>query len=125
MPRTAARIVGTAGADAVWGIESDYRSLQSGLVVSVTRKSTGEKDTILDYEGFVAAAIYFDDREEIELEVICKAGSSPTAAPVRGTTLTVGAYKFLVDGSDLAWERRGWKKLKTQATYHPNVELPA
>jgi hypothetical protein len=119
MARTAARTVGTAGATAVWGIESDLRALQSGLVVSVTRKSTGEKDHILDYEGFEQAVVYFADKEEVELEVICLAA---TTAPLRGTTLTIGSVKFLVDGSDLAWAQRGHKKLKTQATYYPNVE---
>ncbi len=119
MARTAARKIGTAGATAVWGIESELQALQSGLVVSVTRKDTGEKDVILDYEGFEAAVVFFGDKEEVELEVICLAA---TVAPARGTTLTIGTTKFLVDGSDRAWQQRGWKKLKTQATYYPNVE---
>lgn len=117
MARTAARIKGQA---AVWGIETAYKSLQSGLVRSVTRKVTGEKDYIYDEEGFTIAQIFFDDREEVELEVICASG---TAAPANGDTLTISSIAFLVQDSDLAWEQRGWKKLKTRATYFPNLTL--
>jgi len=117
MARTAARIKGQA---AVWGIEANYKDLQSGLVRSVTRKNSGEKDYIYDYEGFTIAQIFFDDREEVSLEVVCKAD---TAAPANGDTLTVGGVAFLVQDSDLAWEQRGWKKLRTNATFFPNVVL--
>jgi hypothetical protein len=117
MPRTAAKIKGQA---AVWGIESAYQSLQSGLVRSVTRKATGEKDYIYDYEGFTITEVFFDDREEVELEVICK---SDTTAPADGDTLTISTVAFLVQDSDIAWEQRGWKKLKTRATYFPNMTL--
>ena len=117
MPRTAAIIKGQA---AVWGIESDLQALQSGLVRSVTRKKTGEKDVIYDYEGFTIAQIFFDDREEVELEVLC---TSDTVAPANGDTLTIGAVSFLVQDSDLAWEQRGWKKLRTRATFVPNLTL--
>ncbi|WP_448579267.1 hypothetical protein [Thermosphaera sp.] len=115
MPRTAARIKGES---AVWGIESDLRGLQSGLVLSVSRKRNVETDSIYDHEGYTIAQIYYDEREEVELEVICK---SDTTAPAAGDTLTIGAVQFLVQDSELIWENRGWKKLRTRATYYPNL----
>lgn len=117
MSRTAARIKGQA---AVWGIEAAHKDLQSGLVRSVTHKKSGETDFLYDHEGFTIAEVFFDDREEVELEVVCKAD---TAAPANGDTLAIGGVSFLVQGSDFGWEQRGWKKLKTQATYFPNLTL--
>jgi len=119
MTRQAAAIKGQS---AVWGIESEMQTLQSGIVRSVTRKKTGEKDYLYDYEGFTITQIFFDDREEVELEVVCK---SDTVAPTNGATLAIGSVSFLVQDSDLAWEQRGWKKLRTRATYFPNLTLGA
>jgi hypothetical protein len=115
--RTAASIKGQT---AVWGVETAYQSLQSGIVRSVTRKKTGERDYLYDYEGFTIAQVFFDEKEEVELEVVCK---SDTAAPTNGDTLAIGTVNFLVQDSQVMWEQRGWKKLKTTATYFPNLTL--
>lgn len=120
MARTAALLKGTDISTAVWGIESDYRALQSGLVRSVTRKKSGERDVIYDYEGFTIGQVFFDEKEEVSLEIICK---SATAVPANGDTLTIGSTSFLVQDTEVMWEQRGWKKLKTNATYFPNLTI--
>lgn len=105
------------GHTAVWGVGSIY----TGLITRASRKKNGETEVIYDSNGFVITKIFFDDKQECEIELIFESG---TTEPTRGDAITFNSQAgFLVENTELMWEQRGWKKLKIQATFHVNIDL--
>lgn len=103
------------GTEALWGIGNIY----SGLLQSARRRKTGEDDMIGDGDGQTVTKIFFDDRYEWELELICQ---SATPEPDRGDALTIDSDTacFVLD-TELQWEWRGWKRLRITAHKFANI----
>lgn len=115
---TTATIKGVQG---IWGIETAYSGvLGAASVMRVRSRSAAQKDFLYDDDGFTSAVVYFDDKEEVNIEITMKADTTDVAP---GDELTLDTLTFLIDDPERNWDQRGWKKLTIPATYYPNVDL--
>lgn len=85
----------------------------AGIIVSVRDTLTGEMVEVPDENGFTVAAIFFNDKNEGEVELIVKA-SYP--ALKRGDDVTImGVSGYLCQEVERMWEQKGVRKLRVKA----------
>ena len=110
------------GRQAVWGIGDSLESgdtYSSGICTSCGRDKVGEDDFLYDDNGFVIAQNFFNEHDELSVEIICEAA---TAQPERGDKIQInGVADALVQSSKLKWQQRGWKGLSVSAKKWPNL----
>ena len=107
------------GRNAIWGMEhTDGDTYASGLVVDKNWNITGETDFIFDDNGFTITEIFFDDRDELEVNIICE---SATALPARGDEINLCGISCLVQSAGLVWNNRKWKMLSVKVTRYVNL----
>lgn len=100
----------------LWGTSSG--TTLAGIIVRVRNQLSGEMVEVPDENGFAAAAIYFNDKNECEVEMIVKS-SYPTL--VRGDSVTImGITGCLVDTYEKVWEQKGVRKYNVKATKFTN-----
>jgi len=78
----------------------------------------GETDYIFDEDGFTITQIFFDDRDECSIDVLCE---TATAQPDRGDDVQICGLACIVQDSTLKWEKKGWKMLNVKAKKFPNL----
>jgi DNA/RNA endonuclease YhcR with UshA esterase domain len=86
----------------------------SGIIVSVRDQLTGEMVEIPDEVGFTVTVVFFNDRDECEVQLIVK-----TSVPdlKRGDAVTIaGIDNCLVTEREVNWEQKGARKLTVKAT---------
>lgn len=101
-----------AGVTAVWG-SSEVGDPGFGKVVSGKRAHASEKDFIFDEDGETVGEIFFDEKDELEISVLCK---SAMTNPVTSGSITIAGLAGLIQDWDLAWENKSTKKLNIKAT---------
>jgi len=102
----------------VWGSNGVY---STGIIVSGSKQLSGEKMEVKDNNGFVVAAIYFDDKNQCDFEMIVQ-----TAAPdlARGDQITIcGLLNCLVDETDEKWAQNDVRKFSVKATKYLGMTL--
>lgn len=113
-------IVGTAGADIEFGTgEVGYTAI--GTIVSGGHDHGGDKLEIKGRQGGVIAVVYFNDKDECEIEVIFDSSAS---LPERGDSLSLcGLANVLCDGWKKAWENEKECMLTIRATRYDNLAV--
>lgn len=106
----------------LWGANGVYSGTGSGFVTSGSDELTGEKQEVQDELGQTVAAIYFDDKHNVEFEAIIKT-SAPTLARGDGLTICGLAYA-LVDSVTKLWENKGVQKYRVKATKYSAISAP-
>ena len=107
------------GRQVVWGIvpgAGDTHS--SGIITRIGHKKAGAEDFVFDNEGFTIAQIFYDDIDEVSVDVMCE---SATAIPERGDAITIAGCAALVQSAEVAWEQKAVKKLNITAKKFVNL----
>jgi hypothetical protein len=99
----------------VWGAGG---AASLGKIQSGSRKLGGDKIELLDEEGEVFSAIYFNDKNECEFEAIFL---STVILPVRGDAITIGGIAACyVDDIEEKWANNNAKMFTIRATKYAN-----
>lgn len=107
------------GRSAVWGIATESGDTYAGGIVQGQEiLRDGEVDYIFDDEGFTITEIFFDDRDECSIDVLCEAA---TALPERGDDIAIAGVDCIVQSATLKWEKKAWKMLNVKAKKFPNL----
>lgn len=92
----------------------------TGIVLSASVMLDGDILELKDNTGFVYCVVYFNDKNECEIQIILK---TDTAEPVRGDNITIGGVAdCLVKNAKKEWEDAGEAKYTLQATRYVNVD---
>ncbi len=85
----------------------------SGIIVSVRNQRTSEMVEVADNDGFTVSAIFFNQKNECEVEIIVQ-----TAYPdlENGDDVTIMGVECIVLNSEKMWEQKGVRKLRVKAT---------
>ena len=92
----------------------------TGLIVSATDRTTGDKIVITGNDGWDQVVIYLNTRNEWDFEVIFDAG---TTIPTRGNTITFnGSANYgAVEDCTVTWANKNEKKLRITGVKHHGV----
>ena len=102
----------------VWGSGGVY---STGIIVSGSKQTTADKVEVKDNNGFVVAAIYFDQKNKCDFEMIVQT-SAPTLAV--GDQITIcGVANCLVDELDEKWAQNDVRKFSVKATKYSGMTL--
>lgn len=113
-------IKGTAGANITFGT-GDVGYTAIGTIVSATKKLGGDKLEIKGRQGGVIIVIYFNEKNECEIQVIF---DSEATLPERGDALSVcGLTNVLCDEVETKWENERETMLNIRGTRYENVAL--
>lgn len=133
------KLVGTVTGltKASWGTGGAGASCDHGVIYKVTLRRAGEDDKIFSGSGFTTGVIFFDDADEVDIELLAL---DAAALPSRGDILAVGAgedvnitagtdsdmasFKGIIFDSEKAWEYKGMKMITLKATQFVNLEYP-
>ena len=89
-----------------------------GKIQSGSRKLSGDKVELLDENGEVFSAIYFNNKNECEFEAVFL---STVTLPSRGDTITIGGIaSCLVDDIEEKWANNNAKMFTIRATKYAN-----
>ena len=103
----------------MWGTSGG--TTLAGIIVSVKNQLTGEMVEVPDNNGFAAAIVYFNDKNECEVAMIIQA-AAPTLT--RGEFVTImGITNCQVQDCTLEWEQKGVRKYNVKACAY--VGIPA
>jgi hypothetical protein len=92
-----------------------------GVIVSASRKLGGDKLEIKDREGNVYAVVYFNEKNECEIEAIFDAG---VTIPDRGAAIDVcGVIDVLVDEVEHVWENEKERMLKIRGIKYSRISV--
>jgi len=103
------------GTDVVWGISSTEGGTltTAGKLLSVDRKTTAKQFEQEGETGEVYSVIFYDQREEVTCEVLCKIAAT---IPAPGGTITVGGVTdLIVSDVTVKWKAGDTKKLSITA----------
>jgi hypothetical protein len=85
-----------------------------GIIVSASRKDGGDKLEIKDRKGNVVAAVYFNAKNECEIDVIFE---TDTVLPTRGALLSLcGLTNVICDEIDHKWEQEKERMITIRGT---------
>jgi len=93
-----------------------------GYIYKARHIKNGAEDKVYDANGFTVGQIFFDDTDQLELEILAL---DAAALPVRGAALTVNSVVGVVQESDIEWGHKQWKMLKVKATKFVNMTVGA
>ena len=102
------------GRAAIWGIEADSGdTFYSGLILNQAHIIAADEDYIHDNEGFIISEVFFNMRDECDVNVICEDG---TDSPSPGDNISIAGVDCIVQGGpELKWQQKGWKVLNIKA----------
>lgn len=106
------------GRSCVWGIENDGDTFAAGVVVDMSHAVDGDTDFVLDGQGFVIAEVFFNDKDECEVNVLCE---QETAVPARGDDVIIAGIECIVQSASVKWNQKGWKMLSIKGTKFANL----
>jgi len=100
-----------------------------GVIYKTTLKKAGEDDKVFDGSGFTLGQVFFDDQDEITLEILAL---DTAALPARGDVLALtspvesdlSAWKGVVQDAEKTWGYKEWKMIKASVTKFVNMTLP-
>lgn len=103
------------GTDVVWGISSTEGGTlaSAGKLLSVDLKKTSKQFEQEGENGEVYSVIFYDQREEVTCEVVCKTAAT---IPSPGSNITVGGVTdLIVSDATVKWKAGDTKKLSITA----------
>jgi hypothetical protein len=83
-----------------------------GKIQRTSRKRTAERTKLLDENGETLTAVYFDAKDQCEIEVLLLSGTPPA----RGASITIAGLACLVDEVETKWANNNAKMLTIRAT---------
>lgn len=102
------------GRAVIWGIESAAGDTHSaGLIVGQGHGKAGGTAFVKDQEAHTVGEIFYDDKDECDIDVDCESG---TALPERGDDVTIDGLECIVQDCSLKWENEKIKRLNIKAT---------
>ena len=126
---------------ASWGTVGFGDSCSHGVIYKATLRRAGEDDKIFSGSGFTTGVIFFDDADEVDLELLAL---DSAALPARGDILAVGSgqdvditaaasgadsdmasFKGIIFDAEKAWEYKGMKMITLKASQFVNLAYPA
>lgn len=107
----------------LWGAGGVYDGTGVGYVTTGRHRAYSEKVEIQDENGYTVAVVYFDEKNDVEFEMVIKT-SAPAIAVGDGVTICGIAYA-LVDEVEKMWEQRGVQKFRVKATNYVAIEDPS
>jgi len=105
-----------SGVTAVWGTEEITAQSNYGIVTSASRKKTSEKETVPDGNGYTVGLVFFDQKSEVSLDIICKSSMTEPSVGDTITFQTSPAVSGIVMDADLKWDNKSTKKMTVTAT---------
>jgi len=109
-----ARIKKKSGVTCDWGTSSLQAQTNWGIVTAGSRKKTSELEEVPDESGYAVGLVYFNEKEELQVDVICKSSMSEPAVG-DSITFSSGVTGFIKD-VDLKWDNKSTKKMTVTAT---------
>ena len=107
------------GREAIWSIVTVAGDTYvAGIIQRQTHEKTGEQDYIYDNEGFTITDIFFDDRDECEIDILVE---SDTSVPDRGDDIQIVGLACIVRNVQIKWEKKAWKMLTVSAAKFINL----
>lgn len=106
---------------ASWGTSGAGTSTL-GYIYKARHIKNGADDKVYDGNGFTIGQIFFDDTDQLELEILAL---DAAALPDRGDALTVDSVVGVVQEADLEWGHKQMKMIKVKATKFVNMTLGA
>jgi len=107
------------GRQAIWGLTPEAGdTFAAGIIVNQTKDINGDTDFILDGQGFVIAEVFFNDKNECDINIICE---SETAEPERGDDMQIVGIDCIAQTCQVKWDQKGWKMLNVKATKFVNL----
>lgn len=137
------RLIGTIDGLTIasWGTGGAGASCNLGYIYKVTLRRAGEDDKVFSGSGFTKGVIFFDDQDDVDIELLAK---DAAVLPARGNVLAVGdetaaanlvqatapdadltGYKGIIFDAEKAWEYKGWKMITLKATQFVNLVFAA
>jgi hypothetical protein len=116
----AATMIGTASGTTVasWGTAGVTSDL--GIVVSARKSDNSEVYNLKDATGDVIAHIFYDAKQEVELEIMAKDAS---VNPEAGDAITIAGVAAVVLSAETRWQSEDMKKISVTAVKHSGVTL--
>ena len=93
----------------------------TGIIVSVRDTLTGEMVEVPDNNGYSVAAVFFNDKNEGEVEIVVQT-SAPTLKRGDNTTI-MGVSGYLVTEVEKMWEQKNVRKYRFKATKFSGMTL--
>lgn len=101
------------GRAAIWGVvTTDGDTYAAGIIVDQGHEIAAETDVVLDGEGFTIAQVFFDSRDECDINIICEAATSP---PACGDDIQIAGVDAIVQSASVKWANKAWKGLNVKA----------
>lgn len=107
------------GRQVIWGIVPGSGDTHSaGIMTRIGRKKASENAFVYDNEGFTITQIFFDDTDEVSVDLMCE---TATEQPDDGDDVTIAGVAALVQSSEVLWEQKAVKKLNIIAKKFVNL----
>ena len=107
------------GRAAIWGIKTESGdTYAAGIITNQARVITGEEDFVFDNDGFTIAEVFFDDRDECDINIICESATTP---PARSDDIQIVGIDCIVQSAEIKWDQKGWKLLNVKAKKFANL----
>jgi hypothetical protein len=100
----------------IWGTNGCY----TGIIVSARNMRTGDMDVIPDNIGFAAAKVYFNTRNECEIEALLTTDVTPPAIGDMITAFT-SITNCLVDDIEKRYEQKGVAKYSLKLSAYDGI----
>ena len=102
------------GREVIWGIETEAGDTHAaGLIVSQNHGIDGGVAFVKDQEGHTVGEIFFDDKDECDVDVDCETG---TTLPARGDDVQIAGIDCIVQTASFKWENEKTKRFNLKAT---------
>jgi hypothetical protein len=105
---------GTKGAGGTDGVHS------LGLIKSARRRKDGEEKKVKNPSGNTMAHLFYDDRQEVEMEVLAL---DAAALPNRGDSIDIAGVTAVVTTCEENWQEEDFRMITVSAVKHVDVAL--
>ncbi len=91
----------------------------TAMVLSASRQHTGKKKEYNGTDGYTKIAVYYDEQDKCEIELLMQAAISP---PARGTLIKIcGVDVVIVDDINHVWANEELRILRVSGTKYPDI----
>ena len=101
------------GSTVVWGTGGVSAAASGyGVCLSANRALSTEKEEIPDENGNAQGVVYYNEKEELTIEALCKTN---VTMPAIGDTISVDGVSGYVESAEKKWEHKGTMKISVKA----------
>ena len=103
-----------------WGTTGGASLSAMGIVTSVRRRKDGEEYKLKNITGNTIAHIFYDSRDEGEVEIIAL---DDATLPDRGDVIAIAGLSLVVLNAEEMWAQEDLCKFKINAVKHASVVI--